>query len=384
MDKRKRRAFTKEFKKGDHRAEILSGSDLTHQPLSSGRGVGEGQGMKRRRREGRGGFLFRNLRQRRSATALRRAAEGESTRTIVIALLANIVIGIAKLIAGLASGSTGMLAEAAHSAADSVNEVFLAVGLHRDRQPPDATHPFGHGRERFLWAFMAAIASFLIGGCLSIFMAVAELTTRHPVAGGLAAWIVLAIAFAADGVSWLQSMGQARRQAKEYGLTVWRYILRSSDPVVRAIVVEDSAALIGLCLAASGLLLSRILGTSVPDSLASLLIGLLLAVTAFGLARPLADFLVGRSLRSPLLEKLEAIVREEPAIEKVLSLRTIYTGPEEVVVAAKIHPSAKLNIEQLTSAMDDLDIRIRTALPIVADVFIDVTASRAEDTSRAR
>ena len=326
---------------------------------------------------------IRNLRQRRSATALRRAAEGESTRTIVIALLANIVIGIAKLIAGLASGSTGMLAEAAHSAADSVNEVFLAVGLHRDRQPPDATHPFGHGRERFLWAFMAAIASFLIGGCLSIFMALAELKTRHPVAGGLAAWIVLAIAFAADGVSWLQSMRQARRQAKEYGLTVWRYILRSSDPVVRAIVVEDSAALIGLCLAASGLLLTRILGTSVPDSLASLLIGLLLAVTAFGLARPLADFLVGRSLRSPLLEKLEAIVREDPAIEKVLSLRTIYTGPEEVIVAAKIHPLAKLNIEQLTSAMDDLDIRIRTALPIVADIFIDVTASRAEDKSRA-
>src|ERR1700686_3802892 len=144
--------------------------------------------------------------QRRSAIALRRVAQGEGARTIVIALSANIVIGIAKLIGGLVSGSSGMLAEAAHSAADSVNEVFLAVGLHRDRQPPDATHPLGHGRERFLWAFMAAIASFLIGGCLSIFMAIAELKTRHPVAGGLAAWIVLTIAFAADGVSWLQSM----------------------------------------------------------------------------------------------------------------------------------------------------------------------------------
>ncbi len=112
--------------------------------------------------------------QRRSATALRRAAEGESARTIVIALLANIVIGIAKLIGGLVSGSTGMLAEAAHSAADSVNEIFLAIGLHRDRQPADATHPLGHGRERFLWAFMAAIASFLIGGCVSIGMAMAD------------------------------------------------------------------------------------------------------------------------------------------------------------------------------------------------------------------
>ena len=327
--------------------------------------------------------MFRNLPQRRSATALRRAAEGESTRTIVIALLANIVIGVAKLIAGLVTGSTGMLAEAAHSAADSVNEVFLAVGLRRDRQPPDETHPLGHGRERFLWAFMAAIASFLIGGCLSIALAIAHLQAPHPVSGGVAAWIVLAIAFAADGASWLQSMRQARRQAKEYGLTVRRYIRISSDPVVRAIVFEDSAALIGLGLAASGLLLSKILGTSVPDSLASLFIGLLLAVTAFGLARPLADFLVGRSLSAPLLERLNAIVRDDAAIEQVLSLRAIYSGPEEVIVVAKVRPSANLSSQQLTRAMDELDHRIRSALPLVADVFIDVTAYQVEDNSRA-
>ena len=316
--------------------------------------------------------------------ALRRAAEGQSTRTIVIALLANIVIAVAKLIAGITSGSTGMLAEAAHSAADSANEVFLAIGLHRDRKPADATHPLGHGRERFLWAFMAAIASFLIGGCLSIALAIAHLKAPHPVAGGAAAWIVLGIAFLADGVSWMQSMRQARRQAKEYGTNVWRYILRSSDPVVRAIVVEDSAALIGLCLAAGGLLLSRTLGTSLPDSLASLLIGLLLSVTAFGVARPLADFLVGRSIPAPLFEKLEAIVRDDAAIEKVLSLRAIYSGPEEVIVAAKVHPSGRLNMEQLTRAMDDLDGRIRRELPLVADVFIDVTAHRTENESRGR
>jgi len=180
--------------------------------------------------------------QRRSAIALRRAAQGEGTRTIVIALIANLVIGIAKLIGGLVSGSSGMLAEAAHSAADSVNEIFLAVGLHRDRQPPDAAHPDGHGRERFLWAFMAAIASFLIGGCLSIALAIAGLKTRHPVPGGLTAWIILAVSFTADGASWLQSMRQARGQAKEYQLSVWRYIIRASDPVVRAVVFEDSAA----------------------------------------------------------------------------------------------------------------------------------------------
>jgi cation diffusion facilitator family transporter len=316
--------------------------------------------------------------QRRSATALRRAAEGESSRTVLIALFANIVIGIAKLIGGLVSGSTGMLAEAAHSAADSVNEVSLAVGIYRDRQPPDIAHPFGHGRERFLWAFMAAIASFLIGGCLSIAMAIAQLKTRHPLSRGLIAWIVLAVAFTADGTSWLQGVRQARRQAKEYKLSIWRYILVSSDPVVRAVVVEDSAALIGLLVAATGLFLSEIFRTSVPDSLASLVIGLLLAVTAFGLARPFADFLVGRSVPPLLFEELQAIVQEDEAVEEVLLLRAIYSGPEEVIVAAKVRPSAHMNIERLTRAMDDLDHKIRLALPFVADVFIDITANPTE------
>ena len=322
--------------------------------------------------------MLRILPPRRSRTALRRAAEGQGIRIIAIALLANIVIAVAKLIAGLVSGSSAMLAEAAHSAADSVNEVFLGIGLHRDRQPADAAHPLGHARERFLWAFMAAIATFLIGGCLSIAIAVNELETHHPLTGTLAAWIVLAIAFVADGASWVQSMRQARRQSKEYGISVWRYIAQSSDPVVHAIVIEDSAALVGLCLAATGLLLSEILGTNVPDSLASLLIGILLAVTAFGVAQPLAEFLVGRSLPGAQLEILYTIVKQDAAIEEVLSLRAIYTGPEEVIVTAKVQPSASLNIEQLARAMDELDRTIRNTLPIVADVFIDVTARGAE------
>lgn len=305
-------------------------------------------------------------------------------RTIFIALLANIAIAIAKLIGGLISGSTGMLAEAAHSGADSVNEIFLAVGFYRARQPADARHPLGHGRERFLWSFMAAIASFLIGGCLSIAMAVAQLKTRHSVSGGVTAWIILAVAFAADGASWLQGMRQARRQAKEYKLGVWRYILRSSDPVVRAVVFEDSAALIGVFLVATGLFLSEILGTSVPDSLASLVIGLLLAATAFGLARPFADFLVGRSVPEPMFERLHAIFREDEAVEQIVSLRAIYSGPEEVVVVAKVRPSPKMNIEKLTRAMDDLDRKIREELPVVADVYIDITARHARDHSRTR
>ena len=319
--------------------------------------------------------MLRTLPKRRSAIALRRAAEGQSEQTILIAFFANIAIAIAKFIGGMVSGSTGLLAESVHSAADSVNEIFLAVGLRRDRQPPDATHPLGHGRERFLWAFMAAIASFLIGGCVSIAMAVAELKGRHPISGGLTAWIILAVSFAADGTSWLQAMRQARRQAAEYNLTVLRYILNSSDPVVRAVFFEDSAALIGICVAATGLFLSGIFGTNLPDSIASLVIGLLLAVTAFALARPFADFLIGKSVASAQFEKLYAIVEGDAAVEQILSLRAMYSGPEEVVVMAKVHPSKHMDMEQFARAMDDLDHRIRSALPLVADVFIDITAT---------
>jgi cation diffusion facilitator family transporter len=321
--------------------------------------------------------VHRGIANRRSLTALRRAREGRGIRTIVVALLANVAIAIAKLVAGLISGSTGMLAEAAHSAADSINEIFLAVGVHRDRRPADEEHPFGHGRERFLWSFMAAIGSFLIGGCLSIAMAVAKLKKTEAVSGGLTAWIVLGVAFVAEGVSWLQSVRQARLQAAEYKLSLWTYIVRTSDPVVRAVLVEDSAALVGLFVAASGLLLSELLGTSIPDSVASLIIGVLLAVTAFGLAWPFADFLVGKSLPAAELEKLRAMVKADRAIEEILSLRAVYMGPEEVLVMAKVHPSAHMTIDELAHAMDELDERIRGALPYVADVFIDLTATSA-------
>jgi cation diffusion facilitator family transporter len=255
------------------------------------------------------------------------------------------------------------------------------MGLYRDRLPADVEHPLGHGRERFLWSFMAAIASFLIGGCLSVAMAVAQLKGHHTVPGGPLAWIVLAISFLADGTSWLQSLRQARRQAKDYKLTTWRYILRSSDPVVRAVFFEDSAALIGLVVAASGLLLSRIFGTSVPDSLASLVIGLLLASTAIVVARPFADFLVGRSIASPILEEILAMVESDAAIEQVLTFRAIYSGPEEVLVMAKIYPTAHIDSEQFSQAMDTLDLTIRLAFPFVADVFIDVTATHVKGES---
>ena len=316
--------------------------------------------------------------QRRSRAALQKLGSRESARTIIIALAANVVIAAAKLVSGLMSGSTALLAEAAHSLADASNEVLLGISLHRAARPADELHPLGHGRERFLWAFLAAIATFLVGGCFSVAIAIRQLTRGEVTGSTTAAWVVLAVAFLADGISLLQSVRQARSDARERGRDVWYHLLRSSDPTVRAVVVEDSAALIGIVIAAVGLLLSSHLHSGRPDAIASLFIGVLMAITAFGLGRPLADFLVGKSLPPNLLAEIRDVVASHGAVEELVALQAVYTGPEEVIVAAKVRPSTRLSAEELTHAMDDLDRALREASPFVADVYIDVTAQPAK------
>ena len=307
---------------------------------------------------------------RRSRAAAERLERGDGATTIFVALVANLVVGVAKLVAGVVSHSTAMLAEAAHSFADTSNELLLALSLRRARRPPDPAHPIGHGRERFLWALMAAIASFLIGGCFSIAMAIYTLIAPPEQGHVLAAWIVLAISFIAELISWVQSMRQARADAGRRGRDVWAHLRLSSDPVVRAIVVEDSAAMAGLLLAAGGLLIRQLTGSAVADSVASLLIGILLCVTAFGLARPLAEFLVGRSLPRPLIEELRAVVEKSEAVEGIELLQAVYTGPEEAIVVARIH-ARPMPSDQLARALDDIDRALHEASPYVSEIFLD-------------
>jgi cation diffusion facilitator family transporter len=316
---------------------------------------------------------------RRSRAALQSIESSDSARTILIALAANVVIAIAKLISGLISGSTALLAESAHSFADASNEVLLGISLRRAARPADELHPLGHGRERFLWAFLATIASFLIGGCFSVAIAIRQLTRGEMIGNATAAWIVLAVAFVGDGASLVQGVRQARNDAKERGRNLWLYLLRSSDPTVRAVVVEDGAALIGVVIAAVGLLLSLQFRSGRPDAIASLLIGLLMAATAFGLGRPLADFLVGKSLSPEMLEQIRAVIASDKTVEEILSVQAVYIGPEEVIVAAKVRPSPQLTAEELSRAMDNLDHALRKASPFVADVYIDVTSHYASD-----
>lgn len=318
------------------------------------------------------------LPRRRSKVALRAAEKNQDLRTILISLVGGVVVMIAKLVAGLLTGSAAMLAEAAHSAADSVNEVLLAVSLGASQKPADEAHPFGYGRERFLWAFLAAISSFVIGGCVSIGLAVRQLSLHAMENNQTVSWIVLGVAFLADAISWVQSFLLARSEARERKTTIWNYLWRSTDPIVRAIIVEDSGGLIGVGLAACGLLGSRLTGSSIPDAIASLLIGLLLALTALALARPLADFLVGRSLPPDMLAKIHKLFLDSPAVDEVVGLQAVFTGPGEVILAAKIYPAGG-TVADFAIAMDELDRKTRDLVPFVADVFVDVTAPQPRE-----
>ena len=233
-----------------------------------------------------------------------------------------------------------MLAEAFHAAADSVNVVLLGVSLRRSRQPADVEHPLGYGGARFLWAFLAAISSFLIGGCLSIALAVHDLLHGAAVGRFSVAWVVLGVAALADGSSLVQTLRQARREAAFWGQTTIGYLRHTSDPTLRALAVEDSAALAGnrncRCRTAG----SPARRPARSDAIASLLIGVLLAATAVGLARPLADLLIGKSIPPDRLHTAHAILAGSPGIDQVLTMHAAYVAPQEVILAAKVHPAA--------------------------------------------
>jgi cation diffusion facilitator family transporter len=311
---------------------------------------------------------------RHSAATRRSGRTAGHLRSIAIALAANVVVAAAKLAAGLISGSSALLAEAVHSAADSVNEVLLWVSMRRGVRPADAEHPLGYGGARFLWAFLAAISSFVVGGCISIGLAIHSLLGEGEVDHFLIAWIVLTIAAIGDGLSLIQTIRQARREAALWNTATLRYLRQTSDPTLRALAVEDAAALVGVTIAALGMLVRELGGPSSSDAIASLLIGILLAITALGLARPLADLLIGRSLSPARLQKARSIIEHSAAIDHVLNLYVVHAAPHEAILTARVHPAAGRSGEELAQLLDELDQRLRRELPEIGEVFIDITA----------
>ncbi len=314
---------------------------------------------------------------RRSAVRSRRTAEA-SRRTVLIALVANALVGVAKLIGGLLSGSAAMLAEAAHSVADTVNQGFLLVSIRLAAREPTPEQPFGFARMRFLWTFIAAIAMFLAGATFAIGYGVYQLIVGETSNGYAIAYVTLAIAAVAEGSSWIRAVRQTRAEARRAELPLMRFVRESRDPNVKMVLFEDTAALAGLAIAFAGILLGQVTGSNVFDPAASIAVGVLLIAVASLMAHDTSELLIGAAARPAERAAIERALRESDEIEDVLEILTMALGPNSLLVAARVDFRAGLDEADLERASAEIDQRLREAVPDVTEVFLDATTASRE------
>ncbi len=315
---------------------------------------------------------------RRSAVRDRRTARA-SRRTVLVALLANVLVAITKLAGGLLSGSAAMLAEAAHSLADTANQGFLLVSIRLSGREPTPEQPFGFGRMRFLWTFIAAIAMFIAGAVFAIGYGIYELLHGESTGGYLAAYVTLAIACVAEGTSWVRAVRQTRgeAQAKELGLI--QYVRESRDPNVKMVLFEDTAALIGLALAFVGVLLDQLTGNAVFDAGASIAVGALLIAVAVLMGHDTSELLIGAAARPAERAALQEALDDCDQIEKVVELLTMVLGPNSLLVAARVDFAHGLDDDAVERASEQIDQRLRRVVPDVTEVFLDATTAPRRD-----
>ena len=302
-------------------------------------------------------------------------AEDESTGTVVVAFVANLAIAVAKITAGLIGGSSAMLAEGAHSVADTTNQVFLLISLKLGRKEADDTHPFGYGKERFFWSLLAAVGIFVSGAAFSIYEGVHGLLSgESEVAGYLLSYIVLGVSFLAEGTSWLTAVRQLRREAKEAGRGMLQHVRLSSDPTVKTVFSEDTAALVGLVLAATGLALHQLTGEAYWDAGAAIAIGVLLAVVAYVLGRDTKEMLIGEAAPAELRTDILTALDGHPEVERVVEVRTMLIGPNKVLVAARLDMDDDLGAAAVEDSTDRIAAELQERHPDVAEVYLDVTS----------
>ena len=299
--------------------------------------------------------------------------ENESVGTVIIAGAANLVIAAAKLFAGLLSGSAAMLSEAAHSLADTVTEIFLFVALRRGSRPADEQHPFGYGKESFVWAFIAALFTFIGGAGFSVYHGVTTMIDGEHTGEYLWSYIVLGVSFLAEGTSFLRAKRQVAGESERWGISPFRFLRITPDTTVKAVYFEDSAALIGLILAAAGLALSQLTGDEMYDGLASVAIGVLLFFVAGILARSNASLLVGRAVPRRMHNQIAEDLNSIPIVEDVPTLMTMQLGPGDILVAAKVDFRDDVSAAEVEAASDEAERRLRARYPAIRYVFLDPT-----------
>lgn len=302
---------------------------------------------------------------------------GESRKTVIVAICANAAIAVAKLFGGLVSGSAGMLAEAAHSVADTTNQVFLLVSIKLSGREPTPDRPFGHGRERYLWTFMAAIGMFLAGAVFAIGFGTYELLRHEGETSGFGiAYAVLAVALIAEGTSWIRAFRQTRAEAREKDQSIARHVRESRDPNVKMVLFEDTAALAGIVIAGAGIGLNALTGSTFWDPTASVLIGVLLVFVAVWMGRDARELLIGSPATPEERARIEDTIEDFDEVMEVKELLTVALAPKALLVAARIDLRDDLKAGDVEKASSEIARRLREVVPDVSEVFLDATPPR--------
>ncbi|TDT33394.1 cation diffusion facilitator family transporter [Naumannella halotolerans] len=306
------------------------------------------------------------------------AGQNESTRTVIIAFVANAVVAIAKSVAAAITGSASMLAEAAHSWADTGNEIFLLIADRRSRRPRDRSHPLGYGREAYVWSMFAGFGLFTVGAVVSIANGVDALLNPEAASDFVINYIVIGIAFVLEGTSFRQALKEARTESDLAHVSVGEVINHTSVPTLRAVFVEDFGALLGLAVALLGNIAHQVTGSSLPDAIGSILIGLLLAVMAIFLIERNREFLVGQSVPPRVFNAALAELRARPEVDRVSYLHCSFVGPRQIYLIAAVDlvgnaPEASLAV-RLRSLEADLEQR-----PTIADVVLTLSLPDAPE-----
>lgn len=284
------------------------------------------------------------------------------------ALAANLGIAVAKFVAAGISGSSSMLTEGVHSLVDSGNQVLLLYGQHRARRQPDATHPFGYGRELYFWAFVVAILIFAVGAGVSIYEGWLHIQSPEPLRDPTINYVVLGVAALLEGSSWALAVREFN--GKRHGVGWWLAVRRSKDPAGFIVLFEDSAALLGLGIAAIGVFASHALGDPRIDGAASILIGLILAVVAALLAREAKGLLIGESADPALISGIWTALDGRPQITAVNHVRTIHTAPDAVFVAISADFDDALSMGEAETLIETIEAELKTTFPALSSIYI--------------
>jgi cation diffusion facilitator family transporter len=302
-----------------------------------------------------------------------RDEEKSTKRSIYAALVANTLIAISKFVAGFISGSSSLLAEGAHSVADTINQVFLRISLPLSRSGPDREHPFGHGKDRFFWSLLVAVGLFVAGAVFSIYEGVAAITGESERNESyLIAYVVLGGAFVFEAGALVVSTREFNRAAREEGRSFWEHFKVTRNTTMKVPLYEDAAALVGLVIAAAGLLLTQLTGNRVFDGLGAIGVGLVLGFVAFELGRDSRALLLGEAVPPEDEERLREIITSFDEVTDILRLLTMHLGPNAVLVNAEIHVVDGLDTDQIEELLERITEVMREEVPEVAETFIEL------------